>query len=155
MLGCAHGTVQPPRNFAPHHTTAAAHASSSAAASFRQRTGPHHAVRDVSHVEVSVHRVDGPESIVLGFATIDRLAESCWRDQESLVLFPTDYDAAVTLTIDTRTDGTMEEVEVEPLSTPKTIAMCLIHALSMQPLHAEPGPHHVVLLLNARVWWTG
>ncbi len=152
MLGCAHGNTEPPPRIIERHTNAARAASSG---SFRERTGPHHAVKDVTHVEVNVHRVEGPESIVLGFATIDRLAEACWRDREALVIYPTDHDDAVKLTIDTRADGTMEEVEVEPVSTPKTIAMCLIHALSMQPLHAEPGPHRVVLLLNARVWWTG
>ena len=122
--------------------------------SFRERTGPLHHVKDDAHVEVSVKRLEGPESIVLGFATIDRLATTCWRDDASLVLFPTDYETAVTLTIDTRPDGTMEDVELEPLSTPKPIAMCLLHALAAQPLHAEPGPRHLVLVIHARVWWT-
>jgi len=148
VLGCGHGGPQPSLAFEPHHTHATMR-------SFRERTSPRDPVKDVSHVEVSVRRLDGPESIVLGFATIDRLAEACWRDQEALVIYPTDYDAAVTLTIDTRSDGTMEEVEVEPPTTPKAIAMCLVHALAAQPLHAEPGPHHLVLVLSAKVWWTG
>ncbi len=143
-LGCAHAA---PREHG--------HASTASTASFRERTGPHHRVKDVSHVEVNAHRVEGPESIILGLATIDRLAAACFREQESLVIFPTDYDAAVTLTIDTRADGTMAEVELDPPTTAKTIAMCLVHALAAQPLHAEPGPRHLVLLINARVWWSG
>jgi hypothetical protein len=145
VLGCGHVATQPSLTFEPHAT----------ARSFRERTGPRHPVKDVAHVEVSVRRVDGPESIVLGFAAIDRLAAACWREQESFVIYPTDYDAAVTLTIDTRSDGTMEEVEIEPVTTSKTIALCLVHALAAQPLHAEPGPRHLVLTLEARIWWTG
>ena len=147
MLACAHG-AHDARIVIVH---ARAHAST---ASFRERTGPKQPVKDVSHVEVSVRRVEGPESIVLGFAAIDRLAEACWRDREELVIYPTDHDDTVTMTIETRADGTMAEVELDPPTTPKPIAMCLVHALAAQPLHAEPGPRHMVLTIAARVWWT-
>lgn len=147
LLGCAHDVPQPSITLASTHTELAP-------VSFRERTRPHHAVKDVSHVEVDVHRVEGPESIVLGFGAIDRLATTCWSEQESLVIYPTDYDTSVTLKIDTRADGTMEGVEIEPVTTPKPIAMCLIHALAAQPLHVENGPQHLVLVINARVWWT-
>ncbi len=148
MLGCAHGASQP--SIAPVQQ----HAPAAKTLSFRERTGPRHPVKDVSHVEVSVRRLEGPESIILGLATIDRLATACWRDEEELVIYPTDHEATVTLTIDTRSDGTMEEVELEPATTPKTIAMCLLHALAAQPLHVERGPQHLVLTIDARVWWT-
>jgi len=145
LLGCVHA-AQP--------AVERVRAPVTAAASFRERTGPKHPVKDVTHVEVSVRRLEGPESIVLGFAAIDRLATECWRDRESLVIFPTDHDDAVTLTIDTRADGTMSDVEIDPPTTPKPIAMCLVHAMAAQPLHAEPGPQHMVLAIAARVWWT-
>lgn len=149
ILGCAHRVVDAPVVVVLDHARAPA-----STASFRERTGPKHPAKDVTHVEVSVRRVEGPESIVLGLAAIDRLAEACWRDREELVLFPTDHDDTVTLTIDTRADGSMAEVELDPPTTPKTIAMCLVHAMAAQPLHAEPGPQHVVLTIAARVWWT-
>lgn len=148
LLGCAHHASDVP--VAVVRTPPAA----TRAASFLERTGPKHPAKDVSHVEVSVHRIEGPESIILGFATIDRLATECWRDRESLVIYPTDHDDSVTLTIDTRADGTMSEVEIDPPTTPKPIALCLLHAMAAQPLHAEPGPQHMVLTIAARVWWT-
>ncbi len=144
VLGCAHATTQPA--LIAHRVAPPL--------SFLDRARPHHPVKDVTHVEVSVERREGPESIILGFATIDRLATACYREEESLVIFPTDYETSVTMTIDTRSDRTMEDVLVEPVTTPKNIAMCLIHALAAQPLHAEPGPRHLVLTLSARVWWT-
>jgi hypothetical protein len=147
MLGCAHAPIQ---SIAPVER----HAPAAKTVSFRERTGPRHPVKDVSHVEVSVHRVEGPESIILGFATIDRLATECWREAEELVTYPTDHDATVTMTIDTRSDGTMAEVELDPGTTPKPIVMCLLHALAAQPLHVEHGPQHLVLTIDARVWWT-
>jgi hypothetical protein len=147
MLGCAHHAGDAP-------IVVAGTPPKARTASFRERTGPKHPVKDVSHVEVSVRRVEGPESILLGFATIDRMATQCWSDIESLVTYPTDHDDTVTLTIDTRADGSMSEVEIDPPTTPKPIAMCLVHAMAAQPLHAEPGPQHVVLAIAARVWWT-
>ena len=144
MLGCNHAMLQPPP---------IAHAVASPL-SFLERARPHHPVKDVTHVEVSVQRREGPESIILGFATIDRLATACYREEESLVIFPTDFETSLTMTIDTRSDRTMEDVVIEPVTTPKTIALCLVHALAAQPLHAEPGPQHLVLTLSARVWWT-
>jgi hypothetical protein len=143
-LACGHAAPQSSVTVTPRASSA----------SFRERTGPHHVVRDVANVEVNVHRLEGPESIILGFATIDRLAAACWRDEEALVIYPTNYGESVTLVIDTRPDGSMAEIELEPPTTKKTIAMCLIHALAAQPLHAEPGPQHLVLRLDARVWWT-
>lgn len=148
VVGCAHGH---PTN-APVVVVRAPVAPK--AMSFRERTGPRHPVKDVSHVEVSVHRVEGPESLILGFAAIDRLATECWRERESLVIYPIDHDDSVTVTIDTRADGSMAEVELDPPTTPKPIAMCLVHAMAAQPLHTEPGPRHVVLTIAARVWWT-
>src|SRR5258708_1678136 len=103
VLGCAHGATPlapPPKPLKPP---------SAPTSSFLERARPHHAVKDVSHVEVSVHRREGPESIILGFAAIDRLVTGCYREADALVLFPTDYDASLTVSIDTRTDGTMEE----------------------------------------------
>jgi hypothetical protein len=146
VLGCAHAAPPPPPvTIVERHTVTA---------SFAERVRPRHPVKDVTHVDVSVHRREGPESMVLGLATIGRLATACYREEESLILFPTDYDASVTLTIDTRPDGTMEEILLEPPSTPKTVAMCLIHALAAQPLHVEHGPQHMVLTIDTRVWWT-
>lgn len=144
VLGCAHATPPPPPIARPVAPTL----------SFLERARPHHPVKDVTHVEVSVQRREGPESIILGFATIDRLATACYREEEALVIFPTDFETSVTMTIDTRPDGTMEDVLLEPPTTPKPIALCLVRALAAQPLHAEPGPQHLVLTLNARVWWT-
>jgi len=64
VLGCTHVAPQPETTitFEPH--------ARSTSASFRERTGPHHSVKDVSHVEVSVRRLEGPESIVTTGAVV-------------------------------------------------------------------------------------
>jgi hypothetical protein len=123
--------------------------------SFLERTSPKGVVNDTPHVDAKVTRREGPASLDEGAATLRRIATGCYLDEIRYDIVPVERDMPrVTLTIDTRADGTMEEALVEPASTPRDVAMCLVHALAAQPLHLENAPRRLVLAVDAHVWWS-
>lgn len=126
--------------------------------SFLERTGPRLLVKDVPHVDTTVTRREGPASLEAALRVITVIATHCYTDDiqnTPLIIFhPEPMDVPITMTIDTRVDGTMSEVSFAPDNAPVEVAMCLAHALAAQPLHTERGPKHVVLAFNAHVWWS-
>ncbi len=85
---------------------------------------------------------EGPGS--LERAAIEHAAQPCFRD----ALSP-GRTAIVTMTLDTRADGTTAGVSVEG-ATP-SLGLCLTQGLARIPLHEEGTTQHVVVILDASV----
>jgi hypothetical protein len=126
--------------------------------SWLERTGPRTLVKDVPNVDVTVTRREGPTSIDRALRILTVIATRCYSDDiegTPLAIFnPEPRDVPMTVTIETRADGTMSEVRFEPENAPLNVAMCLTHALAAQPLHTERVPKRLVLAIDAHVTWS-
>lgn len=85
---------------------------------------------------------EGPGS--LERVAIERVAQVCFLGSLSPGL-----TAKVTMTVDTRADGTTEGLSVEGAST--ELGLCLSQGLAKLPLHEEGTNQRVVVILDASV----
>jgi hypothetical protein len=85
---------------------------------------------------------EGPGS--LERVAIERVAKVCFSD----ALLP-GRAAKVTLTLDTRADGTTEGASMEGASS--DLGLCLTQGLAKLPLHQEGTTQRVVVILDASV----
>ena len=124
-------------------------------ASFLERTRPYPPPKDVPHVDVTVRRREGPDALEWSLPAIRDVANACYLDDVATSLRFEDYDdTPFVMSIDTRDDGTMSDVEMDPRPESKSLVMCLIKRLAAQPLQLEHVPTHIVLSFTAHIWWS-
>jgi hypothetical protein len=125
------------------------------AQSWLERTSPHTVARTVPHVSAEATRVEGP--LTTDVAIAESVTAGCYLEAnvgDEAPLFTVDYDTPpLTLIMDTRDDGTMAEMTLEPETTSHVLAMCLAYGLAGRPLHVERVPKRVVLTLVAHIRW--